>query len=858
MLFERESHLSELRALLTESRDGKGRMAVVGGPVATGKTELLAAFTEEAARGSVVLSASGAPAERAVPFGVLDQLLRGARLPAGQAGHVARLLRDAAGGDPVPPVVHHELCMAVLDLVERSDEPVVMAVDDAHDSDAPSLEVLTSVVRRARRGVLVVLGDGTGEHPLPAGLPRHPVCRRLRLDPLSREGVTALLTGRLGPRGRGLAERCHDLTGGNPALVQALAEDNRDTPGRAAPEAGAAFRHALLSCLAACDDLLTAACGLAVLAEPRPALLLSKLVEAEPESVSRALAALEECGVLVDGWFRHPAAAAAVLEALTPAERTRLHRRAALLLRTEGSNAAAVARQLVRAGEAVDASLLPVLHEAAEQALAEDDPDHARACLWLARQSGGDERHRAATTAMVARVQWRVDPAAAAAHLDELTAATRAGLLDDRQVDLVVQLLAWFGRSAELPEARPTGGHACMLALTGLLPHGGFDAKSLARAERVLQTSRLEERTLMHTLGALTAQIAGERPADAEAWCRRLLAEVSGRRAPTWHALLAAMRAEIALRRGELEVAERYGRLALDTLPPDGWGVVIGLPVGTLVRAHLAAGRVEDALDRLGTPVPDAMAETGIGLHYMRARGLYYHATGRYRAALDDFHAVGDLMRKWDADVPALSPWRTDAAQTWLRLGNAEQARRLAKEQSDLCEVDAARLIAVSTRIIAATTEPNRRVALLSGAVEALQSTGDRLELATALSDLGWAYHELGSFSQARMALRSAGLIAKQCGAAEPGRTVGAATAPEQPVAPAGADLPPGGALSDAEARVATLASWGYSNRQIANKLFITVSTVEQHLTRAYRKLKVNRRTELANGLYARAAVETI
>ncbi|MGB8941063.1 MAG: helix-turn-helix transcriptional regulator, partial [Streptomyces sp.] len=52
--------------------------------------------------------------------------------------------------------------------------------------------------------------------------------------------------------------------------------------------------------------------------------------------------------------------------------------------------------------------------------------------------------------------------------------------------------------------------------------------------------------------------------------------------------------------------------------------------------------------------------------------------------------------------------------------------------------------------------------------------------------------------------------------------------------------------LSDAELRVATLAARGHTNRQIADKLFITISTVEQHLTRAYRKLAVQRRADLA------------
>jgi DNA-binding CsgD family transcriptional regulator len=48
---------------------------------------------------------------------------------------------------------------------------------------------------------------------------------------------------------------------------------------------------------------------------------------------------------------------------------------------------------------------------------------------------------------------------------------------------------------------------------------------------------------------------------------------------------------------------------------------------------------------------------------------------------------------------------------------------------------------------------------------------------------------------------------------------------------------------------VAALAAEGYTNREISGRLFITVSTVEQHLTRIYRKLNVTRRTELPASL---------
>jgi len=51
------------------------------------------------------------------------------------------------------------------------------------------------------------------------------------------------------------------------------------------------------------------------------------------------------------------------------------------------------------------------------------------------------------------------------------------------------------------------------------------------------------------------------------------------------------------------------------------------------------------------------------------------------------------------------------------------------------------------------------------------------------------------------------------------------------------------------ELRVASLAALGHTNREIGRRLYVTVSTVEQHLTRVYRKLKVNSRADLPAGL---------
>jgi DNA-binding NarL/FixJ family response regulator len=53
------------------------------------------------------------------------------------------------------------------------------------------------------------------------------------------------------------------------------------------------------------------------------------------------------------------------------------------------------------------------------------------------------------------------------------------------------------------------------------------------------------------------------------------------------------------------------------------------------------------------------------------------------------------------------------------------------------------------------------------------------------------------------------------------------------------------GELTPAESRIAGLVAQGMKNREIGGTMYVSVATVEAHLTRIYRKLGIRSRSEL-------------
>ncbi|MDH6134247.1 DNA-binding CsgD family transcriptional regulator [Kitasatospora sp. MAA4] len=910
-LYERDSQLWALKQLFGEVVGGRSRFAVVSGAVGTGKSELLSTFADQAiGAGAVSLCATASRAEQAVPYGVLAQLFRTAGLSPERNSEAWRLLHHGVT-DPLTSTagrqrsaqVFHGLCVALSDVIDRIPAPVLIGVDDAHYADTPSLQCLSNVVRRLRTSPVLLICNESGpvesaDLLLRAEFPLEPQGRRLTLDLLSPRGVEALLAGHLGAAtARLLAAECSAVSGGNPLLVRGIIEDNRvaRTAASSALVVDAGFDQAVLGCLYRCgSSVLLVARQLALLDEPVGVEQLARFVGLDTEVVARALGALESTGLLAAGRFRHPRARLAVLGSMDAEERIQAHNRTARLLYEGGAPALVVARQLQAAGRFVSDCFVPVLHEAAEQAVAEGKVDQALEILLLAYRFAGDERLKAASVALLARIEWRTDPHTAHRRTPYLTAAAGAGLLSvEAALDCVSPLL-WFGQvdsaqgilrqvadsaAAQNPEAAARAHglwtwlgslYPAVAELTGpprlpgapdpvpsvrvcrqteaagllaTLLSDGPTSDSAAEAEHILLSYLLDERSLPVLTSALIALVIGDQLAAAERWVDSLEQRSRALSAPVWCGLLSVVRAEIALRRGCPGEADSAARAALALVPGKSWGLALGVPLSILIRANTAMGRYDEAVRHLQTPVPGALFQTPLGMYYLQARGRYHLATGRPQAALQDFLTVGDRLRRWRQDSPALMPWRSDAAWALLREGNTVRARELAEEQLTLCGPDQARARAASLRVLAACGERAARPEVLEQALEELQRIDARLEQAHVLNDLGVARQELGQLVKGRLLMHRAQQLAEECGAALP--------APAAAATSAAVSGRPAATLSDAELRVATLAADGHSNRQIANKLFVTVSTVEQHLTKVYRKLNVTRRTDIARELHA-------
>ncbi|MEU4626364.1 AAA family ATPase [Actinoplanes sp. NPDC023801] len=910
-LVERDDAMTTLDGLLAAAVAGKGRVAMVTGSVATGKTELLNKFAERVVDlNGLAITAVGSRSEYDLPLGVFGQLLMDAPLVPEESRRAMDLLHEGAQSIPpgadgtlrMDPQIVHGLCTVLLDLSQRY--PLVIVIDDIDRADPASILCLSYLARRVRFApMLVVFSHSTHAWPAEStfeleGLSRPPLGAQLTVAALSPEGVGTMAAAALpAEQAQQVATRWHELTGGNPLLVTGLIDDHRQTVAEGGtpdqePVDGGHFARAVVSCLHRADPRLRRVARAAAILPGQS--FLDQLTGLETAQVSQALRALAAAGVLRNGEFRHPVARAAVLAEIGEEERRDLHGQAAMLAHHGGASSRVVGDQLLGAGRADEPWGVSVLEDAARQALRDGRVDAAMRYLRLAWQACADEPRRAKIMTTMLRAAWRINPGSSTSYLPELTAALHRGHLRSGDALALTKALLWNGQFAdaraafehlsaaaddldqesrsELAVARPllrvtypqflemlrqppphlpavatvASGHRleAASALATALTSGPSEKIAVA-VGRILHNSRLDEMSLDTVESALLALTYGGWCDQAASWCALFVEEAVTRRAPSRLARLSAIAAEIALRLGDLPAAVRHSRFALDLMPPASWGVAVGAAVSPLMIAATAMGRYDLVREQLDQPVPEEMFSTRYGLHYLQARGRYSMAIGQIPLALRDFELCGELSARWQLDVPGLIPWRVDAAEALLRMGRAEEAHRLVEDQLGRCGKTNARVSGMAMRLFAATSQLRHRPMFLRQAVD-LQ-TGDEYEQARALVDLTEAYQALGEPRRAGMIARRARVLAEKVQAEPLMQALIPELGGEESEMPVQSLNPAAGAatLSEAERRVAVLAADGYTNREISKKLFITVSTVEQHLTRIYRKLNVTRRTDL-------------
>ena len=123
-------------------------------------------------------------------------------------------------------------------------------------------------------------------------------------------------------------------------------------------------------------------------------------------------------------------------------------------------------------------------------------------------------------------------------------------------------------------------------------------------------------------------------------------------------------------------------------------------------------------------------------------------------------------------------------------------------------------------------------------------SLGLRFDHARALLSLGRAQRRLRKWGAARDTLQRAAASFDEIGSpgwADEARSELSRVGARRP--------PPAGELTPAERRVAELAAAGLANKEIARDLFVSVKTVEAHLSHVYAKLGIRSRAQLARHL---------
>jgi DNA-binding CsgD family transcriptional regulator len=904
-LLGRQRERAALDRLLDAARASHGGVLVVYGEPGVGKSALLD-YAVEAGQGFRVARTSGVEADMELPFAAAQQLCSPfielmERLPQPQHDALG-VAFGLAGGQPPNPFL---VGLAVLGLLsEAADEgPLLAVVDDAQWLDRASVRALAFVARRllAEKVALVFATRALGE-----ALVRLP---ELHVEPLGHRDARALLESVLPvPLDERVLDRILQETRGNPLALIELPRGLTPTqlaggfglpvavPLSASIEESFARRLARLPHDARRLLLVAAADPVGDQA------LVWRAAErlGIPETAAEIVQAEDLLTFTPRVVFRHPLVRSAVYCAAGLKERREIHRALAQATDPE-TDPDRRAWHRAQAEPGPDEDVAAELERSAARAQARGGFAAAAAFLERAAAMTPDVEHRTQRALAAARTKFQAGALDDTLHLLATAETGALSELQRAQVDLLrakTTFVVTRGRDAPplLLEAarrlsrldpllaRETYLEALSAAMfAGRLSQPGAGVIEVAQAARAApappHTPRAPDVLLdgLATLFSESYEAAVPVLRQAERAFDGAGMSAAEQLRWKWLATVSAIHLWDDTR-WEL-IAERHVQLARET------GALGELPLALTQRVyvHLFAGELTAAdslVDEIktATEASDAVsmpygavgllvlrgrqAEAGYLIEHSRAE-LTYRGEGVGLSMLDWAEAVlyNGHGRYEDARAAALRATEdphTLAASNWGMVELIEAAARIGTP--DLADDALRRLVdttAASGTDWALGIAARSRALLLDGqdAEDHYVEATDRLARSRMAVDLARAHLLYGEWLRrerrrvdARKELRVAHDLFSDFGVeafAERARVELEATGERARKR----SVDTLDQLTPHEAQIARLAAEGNTNREIAARLFISPSTVEYHLRKAFRKLDVKSRTQLARRL---------
>lgn len=380
---------------------------------------------------------------------------------------------------------------------------------------------------------------------------------------------------------------------------------------------------------------------------------------------------------------------------------------------------------------------------------------------------------------------------------------------------------------------------------------GRSAAESVRQARRALRSPGAELGAWSLLPASLALSLADETGEALDAL--ETVLRDSRRTAAVWTYVLAlSTRAFVHLHQGGVPQALADAQSALDLLGEGNyWGKGAVLPqiaCALALTEHGEPGRAEEVLGTIKRPRIEAFAWE---YHwYLMARARARYECGDPESALELLRTCGDSLDRTGLDNPVLAPWWVDAACLLAESGRFDEARAAAGHGAGPAERwGTPRALGYAALARGVATPGPEGTAGLREAVRRLAASPARADHARSLLLLGRALLADGAPGEAREHLRDAVALARRCGCVALARR-----AREELVGAGGRmreiTVSPLDMLTGTERTVATLVASGVTNREAAESLFVTVRTVELHLTSVYRKLGITRRAELADALH--------